>query len=118
MGNMIKLLRKNKGMTQTDVAKTLQISQQAYAKYETGETEADYKSLKKLSQIYNVSIDYLLGNVSNNNIVAREPMPIEDAKNLWLDTLAPIERNLIVLILNLSTPLQYQAQGYISRLAE
>lgn len=61
----LKELRINKKMSQSDVASILQITQQAYANYERGTRQADYNTLAKLSEIFGVSIDYLLGNSEN-----------------------------------------------------
>ena len=38
------------------------ISQQAYAKYETGAATPNPETLKRIAEIFNVSTDYLLGN--------------------------------------------------------
>ena len=61
---MIRLyyLRKKKGLTQDDVAKQLGVSRQAYANYESGNREPNIALLKKLSEFYQVSIDYILDN--------------------------------------------------------
>lgn len=54
-------LRKQANKSQTQIANVLKKSQQAYGKYETGQTEPDMDSLNTLAQYYNVSIDFLLG---------------------------------------------------------
>jgi transcriptional regulator with XRE-family HTH domain len=54
-------LRKQKQLTQTDMAEHLSISRQAYSFYETGKHEMDFKSLCKLADFFGVSTDYLLG---------------------------------------------------------
>jgi len=54
-------LRKQKGLTQVEIAEQLKISRQAYSFYELGKNEMDFKSLCKLADFYNVSTDYLLG---------------------------------------------------------
>ena len=61
LGEKLKYLRNLKKVNQATVAKLLNISQQAYAKYEKDITEPDTDSLKILSSYFNVSIDYLLG---------------------------------------------------------
>lgn len=54
-------LRKKHDLTQQDMARILGISRQAYSNYELGNREADYSTLKKLSNYFNVTVDYLLG---------------------------------------------------------
>ncbi len=49
------------GYTQTQVANMLNIKQQSYIRYEYGTGEPNLQTLVMLSEIYNVSIDYLLG---------------------------------------------------------
>ena len=61
MNNLL-LLRKEKGLTQKDVADHLGISRQAYANYECGNREPDIGTLKMLSEYFGVSIDFILSN--------------------------------------------------------
>jgi len=48
-------------MNQTQVARYLHMSQTGYSKYETGENDIPTAILIQLSRLYNVNIDYLLG---------------------------------------------------------
>ena len=57
----LKEIRTNKGLTQTEVANNLKISQQAYANYETGKRQPDQEMLAKIADYFDVSVDYLLG---------------------------------------------------------
>lgn len=58
----LKSLRKQAGLTQVDVAEELEISQPAYASWERGTKKPTQENLVKISQILNVSVDYLVGN--------------------------------------------------------
>ena len=58
-------LREDMELTQTQVAKTLGMSQTGYSKYETGENDVPTEILIKLSRFYNTSIDYILGETDN-----------------------------------------------------
>ena len=53
-------LRKEKGWTQAEIAKMLNMSQNGYSKYETGENDIPTKILIKLAKIYAVRVDYIL----------------------------------------------------------
>lgn len=53
--------RKLLKMTQNDIAKYLKISQPSYIRYENGGAEPSYESLVKLADLFDVSLDYLLG---------------------------------------------------------
>lgn len=57
----LKELRAFESKTSEEVAKYLDISVQAYYKYESGKSEPNIANLKKLADLYNVSLDYLVG---------------------------------------------------------
>ena len=59
--NKLKELRKEKSLTQKELAKVLGISATCYAGYEQGYREPDFKILKKICIIFDISSDYLLG---------------------------------------------------------
>lgn len=61
MNKILKALRMSKGFTQKQVADLLHISRPTYTRYETGERKPDYETIKKISFIFNVSTDYLIG---------------------------------------------------------
>lgn len=61
MYRRLKDTREDADMNQTEVASYLGMSQSGYSKYETGENDVPTSVLIKLSKLWNVSIDYLLG---------------------------------------------------------
>ena len=63
----LKTLRSEIKLTQKEVADKLDISQQSYAKWEKGITLPANKNLQKISEIFNTTTDYLLGNTDNKN---------------------------------------------------
>ena len=66
MNNRFKEARKDRNLTQDEVAQKLSITRQAYGRYENGERECSFDTLRKLSKIFSTSIDYLLCNEVNN----------------------------------------------------
>ena len=54
-------LREDKDLTQREVAKALNCSQQVYSNYELGQRDIPTDILIKLSAFYRVSVDYILG---------------------------------------------------------
>lgn len=58
----LKKMRIEKNLTQTEIAKMIYISQPAYSKYEMGTASPNPETLKKLAEVLNVSVDYLIGN--------------------------------------------------------
>ncbi len=61
----IRDLREDRDLTQQEMAKTLNCSQQVYSNYELGQRDIPTDILIKLSAFYRVSVDYILG-ISNN----------------------------------------------------
>lgn len=68
-GERILKLRIEKDLTQKEIADQLGIAQQTYQGYETGNTKATLHLLEQLSNIYNVSMDFLAGKTEERNIV-------------------------------------------------
>ena len=56
----IKALREDRDLTQQAVAEYLQITRSAYSNYENGIREFPQEVLKKLADLYDTSLDYLL----------------------------------------------------------
>ncbi len=54
-------LREDKDLTQTEIAKILNISQTTYSRYESGVLDIPSLSLIKLAKFYKTSIDFLVG---------------------------------------------------------
>ena len=59
--NQLKTLRKNRNISQADIASKLGIKPAAVSKYETGRVPLSEDSIEKLCRILNVSADELLG---------------------------------------------------------
>lgn len=64
-------LRKSLDKTQKEVADYLGVTYQAYQRYENGTREADYATLCKLADFFNVSIDFLLGHEEKQPLMER-----------------------------------------------
>lgn len=71
---VLKELRIKNNLTQTQVANKINISQRAYSFYETGQREPNIDTLIKLADIYNTSLDILVGRYikPNDNIMKSE----------------------------------------------
>lgn len=61
VGDNIKLARKNKGLTQSDVAKLMLMTQQQYSRFENGVFELNYGQILKLCEIFEITPNYLFG---------------------------------------------------------
>ena len=60
-GNILKKLRQDYNLTQEDLAEKINTSRSNIANYENDKNKPSIEVLEKLSKIFNVSIDYLLG---------------------------------------------------------
>lgn len=79
-------LRKNAGFTQIEIAEKLNYSDKAVSKWERGESLPDVETIKKLADLYSVSVDAIL----------REQKDI--TKRIHKYALTPSQRMLIILI--------------------
>ena len=61
----LKELRKQRRLSQLKLAMDLNMNQNSISRYENGEREADYATLIKLADYFDVSADYLLGRTDN-----------------------------------------------------
>ena len=61
MYQRLRELREKSGLSQTDVAKYLKITRQAYNHYETGKRTPDTKTISEIARLFSVTTDYLLG---------------------------------------------------------
>ena len=70
-------LREDHDLSQKKLAEKLGMSQTGYSKYETGENDVPTDILIKLSRLYDVSIDYLLGETNDS----KRHAPIHEAND-------------------------------------
>ena len=70
MFRRIRDLREDRDLTQKQLAKSLNCSQQVYSNYELGQRDLPTDILIKLSKFYNVSVDYIL-EITNNPKINR-----------------------------------------------
>lgn len=62
----IRQLRAEQGWTQKQLSEKLHVGKTTVSNYETGYSEPDLEMLNKMSKLFDVSIDYLLGNNSSS----------------------------------------------------
>lgn len=88
----LRLLRKRNHISQTELGNVLGLTQRAISAYESGVNEPDLKTLIKMANYFNVSIDYLLGNTDENLIIItkKELSELKDS----LDTINSIYKKL------------------------
>ena len=106
---ILKTLRTEKGLTQQKIADHLQISRSVLSNYETGIVDPTLSVLKKLSDYFGVSIDYLIGREDDfGNITIASPSA---------STLSEKENSLISLYRKLKPHTQAYVYGIVENLA-
>ncbi len=94
LGDKIKSYRENKKMTQNEIANILNVSPATVSKYESGALEPNIESLKRLAELFEISIDELLNDqeekfdVSKINVldILREQKEMKLKGNLYHQT--------------------------------
>ena len=75
------MLRKLKGYSQEQIAEKINISRQAYAKWESGATVPDIDKAALLARVYGVSLDGLMKTEIAEGVGVLPPAP--QGKNIW-----------------------------------
>ena len=102
-------LRKNLRLTQSDLAKALNVTQAAVGNWELGKREPDNTTLLLLADFFRVSVDYLLGRDVSDT--ARRPaISAEDLRLLEAYHANPAAQLYINRILGLPEPSPAKAQ--------
>lgn len=103
---ILKNLRTEKGYSQKELSQQLGLSANCICEYEKGRSEPNLDTLKKLSLIFECSIDYLVGHTDDFGIVQNsEP------------SLTTFESEMLSLFRKLNTQDQNKAIGYLYALS-
>ena len=85
MKQLLKHLREERNLTQTELARRVMVTRQAVSRWETGETQPNTDTLQLLSREFDVSINTLLGSpralvcqccgmpLNEDGMISREP---------------------------------------------
>ncbi|GAB6740855.1 helix-turn-helix transcriptional regulator [Streptococcus agalactiae] len=96
MQNRLKELRKEKGLTQAELAKVLNTNQSQYGKYENGKTNLSLENSKILADFFGVSVGYLLGDetkipINTNTEIFKQLKSINQLKSQLLSELLDLD---------------------------
>jgi transcriptional regulator with XRE-family HTH domain len=92
LSKRIKQLREENSLSQQKLAETLGVTQQAVAKWEGGKAEPDSTMLLKIADMFNVSLDYLLGKTNIKNYEIETIAAHHDGEEWTEEELEEIER--------------------------
>lgn len=81
IGERLQELRKDKGLSQADFAKILGVSHYTVSSYECNRSDPDDKAKIKIAELFNVSIDYLVGLIDEPVSYIRNKNEITAPKN-------------------------------------
>lgn len=81
-GNILKKIRQDNNLTQEELAKKIDTSRSNIANYENNKNMPSVDILDKLSKMFNVSIDYLLGKSDIRNPEEIKKVPFANAGGL------------------------------------
>jgi transcriptional regulator with XRE-family HTH domain len=99
LGEKIKLLRKESGWSQDELARKINADGRQISRYENGKFLPSADAIVKLAEVFNVSIDYLL-----LDDAARKPLHFNDEalmkKLQELDTMTEEDRNSLIHIID------------------
>jgi transcriptional regulator with XRE-family HTH domain len=94
LGDRIKALREEEGISQSDLAEKINITRQSMSKYETGKHSPDIGVIDSLADYFQCSVDYLFGRTSFKRSEAGEDeVEMETCFNEALKSLTNDERN-------------------------
>lgn len=100
----LKELRTDNDMSQTELAQKLNLKASAISKYEKGITQPAIETLKKLAQIFCVTVDYLIGlsDIRNpydiSNITPNEVELVEHFRQLSYENKIRIDERIKTII--------------------
>ena len=103
----LQLLRKKNGLSQEELAERLGISRQAISKWESGQSTPDLNKLILLSEIYNVTIDSLVKDSDEYDILQGSFNNIDDSNSDRKDTRDDSKNTQIVINLG-SNRIEYE----------
>ena len=78
IGNKITELRKQKGWSQSELANQIDASREAIGKYERNEAVPSVETAKNIADVFDVSLDYLVGGVLKPSFDKRMIERLED----------------------------------------
>ena len=83
INEQIAFLRKQKGLTQEELANALGVTNQAVSKWESAQCCPDIQLLPDLAKIFDVSIDELIGYKSTEGLRSEERRVGKECRSRW-----------------------------------
>ena len=102
----LKKMRKEHGYKQLDIADKIGTGRTTYAKYETGDIQPPIDQVIRLSDLFDVSVDYLLGKSNDRTSPNAKKSDIRDPDIIKIqrarENLGPVDREKMMKLLMLT----------------
>jgi transcriptional regulator with XRE-family HTH domain len=85
IGDRIAHLRKIKGISQTDLAKSIDASREAIGKYERNEAMPSVETAKKIADVFEVTLDFLIDETAHASFDKQTVKRLKDIDHLSED---------------------------------
>lgn len=79
----LKTIRKECNLTQKDVYEKINMSANGYASYEQGRTEPTIDTLIKLANVFNCTVDYIVGRENENGAIILQNSPKSQIEEIY-----------------------------------
>mgnify|MGYP004517590363 CR=1 FL=1 len=99
MGNRIRELRKNNGLTMKQLGQQIGLAESTISQYETGKRSPDNETLLKLGEIFGVTVGYILGSEEKEKPVGRAADELEEELFNLCSRLTPAQKQRQIQIL-------------------
>lgn len=109
-------LRIEKGLLQKDVAEYISVTRTAYNKYEVAENEPSISSLIKLAELYDVSIDYIIGKQDERGDSSAAREIDADNKKIEDTTVSDLDSDLLAMLKSCSDSEIQMIRGFLAGL--
>jgi len=91
LGQRLKELRKDRELSQAELADKLNVVVHTVSNYERGKSVPEIDTLIRLAKFYDVSLDYLLGLIDEPRSYRRKAFPISLPKSMSGTELAKVQ---------------------------
>ncbi len=81
----LKTLRKQRGLSQAELAELLGMSKAAISMYETDRREPDFETMEKIADFFNVDMNYLYGQKAKDGEYYLDPEAAQIAQAIYED---------------------------------
>ncbi len=98
----LKILRKERKLSLKELGKDLGLAESTISLYETGRRQPDYATLLNIANYFNVSVDYLLNRVADNE-KEKTPPGLTDGEQMLIELFRQIPKDQQDLVVSMIT---------------